>query len=292
MGLTSMNKPKQAVDSEVQKELQYQHWKKLTAEARKEQLTRKHSFMVLSIEGQAKKGKSGLGLDIRTEEEIKEGHIIRFLDFDDGAEATWKTCWDSDENIFVYCPNHYNSDGTENYSLTMQNALNFIRETEEMIADEDTNVRAIVVDGMDKWNDCVTNKLRYERVKGDRKKMQEPIPPTAYGARNIDHNELFISVLKLNCDKVFITHLKPTFTDHMNPTPTGFVPSWNKDVPDKMLQMVSIRDESVGNNIKYTARLKASKTNPHMIGKTWAIFESKGNKVVWNGIPEMQKREI
>jgi len=292
MGLTSMNKPKQAVDSEVQKELQYQNWKKLTADARKEQLTRKHSFMVISIEGQAKKGKSGLGLDIRTEEEIEEGHIIRFLDFDDGAEATWKTCWDSDENIFVYCPNHYNSDGTENYSLTMQNALNFIRETEEMIADEDTNVRAIVVDGMDKWNDCVTNKLRYERVKGDRKKMQEPIPPTAYGARNIDHNELFISVLKLNCDKVFITHLKPTFTDHMNPTPTGFVPSWNKDVPDKMLQMVSIRDESVGNNIKYTARLKASKTNPHMIGKTWAIFESKGNKVVWNGIPEMQKREI
>ena len=292
MGLTSMNKPKQAVDSEVQKELQYQNWKKLTADARKEQLTRKHSFMVISIEGQAKKGKSGLGLDIRTEEEIEEGHIIRFLDFDDGAEATWKTCWDSDENIFVYCPNHYNSDGTENYSLTMQNALNFIRETEEIIADEDTNVRAIVVDGMDKWNDCVTNKLRYERVKGDRKKMQEPIPPTAYGARNIDHNELFISVLKLNCDKVFITHLKPTFTDHMNPTPTGFVPSWNKDVPDKMLQMVSIRDESVGNNIKYTARLKASKTNPHMIGKTWAIFESKGNKVVWNGIPEMQKREI
>lgn len=292
MGLTSMSKPKQAVDSELQKELQYQNWKKLTADARKEQLTRKHSFMVISIEGQAKKGKSGLGLDIRTEEEIEEGHIIRFLDFDDGAEATWKTCWDSDKNIFVYCPNHYNSDGTENYSLTMQNALNFIRETEEMIADEDTNVRAIVVDGMDKWNDCVTNKLRYERVKGDRKKMQEPIPPTAYGARNIDHNELFISVLKLNCDKVFITHLKPTFTDHMNPTPTGFVPSWNKDVPDKMLQMVSIRDESVGNNIKYTARLKASKTNPSMIGKTWAIFESKGNKAVWNGIPEMQKREI
>lgn len=292
MGLTSMNKPKQAVDSEVQKELQYQHWKKLTAEARKEQLTRKHSFMVLSIEGQAKKGKSGLGLDIRTEEEIKEGHIIRFLDFDDGAEATWKTCWDSDENIFVYCPNHYNSDGTENYSLTMQNALNFIRETEEMIADENINVRAIVVDGMDKWNDCVTNKLRYERVKGDRRKMQEPIPPTAYGARNIDHNELFISVLKLNCDKIFITHLKPTFNDHMNPTPTGFVPSWNKDVPDKMLQMLSIRDESVGNNIKYTARLKASKTNPGMIGKTWTIFESKGNTAKWNGVPEIQTREI
>ena len=294
MGLTSMSKPKQkqAVDSELQKELQYQNWKKLTAEARKEQLSRKHSFMVLSIEGQAKKGKSGLGLDIRTEKEIEEGHLIRFLDFDDGAEATWKTCWDSDENIFVYCPNHYNSDGTENYSLTMQNAMNFIRETEEMIADEETNVRAIIVDGMDKWNDCVTNKLRYERVKGDRKKMQEPIPPTAYGARNIDHNELFISVLKLNCDKVFITHLKPTFGDHMNPTPTGYVASWNKDVPDKMLQMISIRDDSVGNNIKYVARLKASKTNPHMIGKTWTIFESKGNKATWNGIPEVQTREI
>ena len=293
MGLTSIkNQPNKAVDSEVQKELQYQHWKKLTAEARKEQIKRKHAFMVLSIEGQAKQGKSGLGLDIRTEEEIEEGYVIRFLDFDDGAEATWKTCWDSDENIYVYCPNHYNSDGTENYALTMQNAINFIRETEEMIEDEETNVRAIVVDGMDKWNDCVTNKLRYERVKGDRKKMQEPIPPTAYGARNIDHNELLISVIKLQCDKIFITHLKPTFGDHMNPTPTGYVASWNKDVPDKMLQMISIRDESIGNNIKYVARLKASKTNPNMIGKTWTIFESKGNKAEWHGIPEMQKKEF
>ena len=91
--------------------------------------------------------------------------------------------------------------------------------------------------------------------------MREPIPPTAYGARNIDHNELFISILKLQCDKVFITHLKPTFRDHMNPTPTGFVPRWNKDVPD-------------------------------MVGKTWTIFESDSKKAQWNGIPEMQKREI
>ena len=222
MSLTSMKSTKKegAVKSEVQKELQYQQWKKATAEQRKAQLKRKHSHLVVSIVAKAKNGKSGLALDIRTPEEVKNGHVIRFLDFDDGAEVTWKTCWDSDPNIYVYCPNHYNSDGTENYALTMQNALNFVRETEEMIEDKDTNVRAFVVDGMDKWNDCATNKLRYEINKGDRKKMTNPIAPTAYGARNIDHNELFISVLRLECDKVFITHLKPTFSDHMNPTPT------------------------------------------------------------------------
>ena len=248
--------------------------------------------MVLSIEGKAKQGKSGLGLDLRTDKEIKDGAILRFLDFDDGAEVTWKTCWDSDPNIYVYCPNHYNSDGTENYALTMQNALNFIRETEEMIADKNTNVRAFVMDGMDKWNDCVTNKLRYERVKGDRKKMMDPIPPTAYGARNIDHNEVFISALKLQCDKVFITHLKPTYQDFNNPSITGLVANWNKDVPDKMMQMISIRDESVGNNTKYVARLKASKTNPNLVGKTWTIFESNSKEAKWNGIPDLKNRGI
>ena len=92
MSLKTMNKPKQqhAVGPEVQKELQYQQWKKLTQEARKAQLARKHSFMVLSIEGKAKQGKSGLGLDIRTDKEIKDGAVLRFLDFDDGAEVTWK----------------------------------------------------------------------------------------------------------------------------------------------------------------------------------------------------------
>jgi hypothetical protein len=292
MSLTTMKTQKKVVDSEVQKELQYQNWRKLTAEARKTQLKRKHSHMVLSIEAKAKVGKSGLAMDIRTPKEVEEGYITRFLDFDDGAEVTWKTCWDSDPNIFVYCPNHYNSDGTENYALTMQNAINFIRETEEMIADEKTNVRAFVTDGMDKWNDCVTNKLRYEINKGDRKKMTNPITPTAYGARNIDHNELFISALKLQCDKIFITHLKPTFSDHMNPTPTGFVPSWNKDVPDKMIQMITLKEETVGNNTKFIARLRASKTNPNMVGKTWTIFESNSKEAKWTGIPELQKREI
>ena len=294
MSLKTMNKPKQqhAVGPEVQKELQYQQWKKLTQEARKAQLARKHSFMVLSIEGKAKQGKSGLGLDIRTDKEIKDGAVLRFLDFDDGAEVTWKACWDSDPNIYVYCPNHYNSDGTENYALTMQNALNFIRETEEMIADKNTNVRAFVMDGMDKWNDCATNKLRYEINKGDRKKMTNPISPTAYGARNIDHNEVFISALRLQCDKVFITHLKPTFQDFNNPTVTGFVPNWNKDVPDKMIQMLSIKDEGTGNNTKYIAKLLASKTNPNLVGKTWTFFESNSKEAKWNGIPEIQNREI
>ena len=280
------------VDVKVQKELQYQAWKKLTAEVRKEQLAREHSFLVLSIVAKAKSGKSGIAMDIRTPKEVEEGHIVRFLDFDDGAEVTWKTHWASDPNIYVYCPNHYNDDGTENYALTMQNALHFVRETEEMIADGKTNVRAFVVDGMDKWNDCVTNKLRYDITRGERKKMSNPINPTQYGARNIDHNELFISTLRLQCDKVFITHLKPTFQDFNNPTVTGFVPNWNKDVPDKMIQMLSIKDEGAGNNTKYIAKLLASKTNPNLVGKTWTFFESNSKEAKWTGIPEIQNREI
>tara|TARA_R110000824_G_scaffold170442_3_gene347816 strand:- start:2687 stop:3565 length:879 start_codon:yes stop_codon:yes gene_type:complete len=292
MSITSMSgKTTGAVDKDVQKELQYQNWKKMISGKREEQIARIHSHLIISIAAKAKQGKSGLGMDIRTEEEIEEGQVIRFLDFDDGAEVTWKTCWDSDKNIYVYCPNHINSDGTENYALTMQNALNFIRETADLIEDG-VKVRALVIDGMDKWNDCATNKLRYERVKGDRKKMMEPIPPTAYGARNIDHNIVLTSALKIDADKVFITHLKPTFGDHMNPTPTGFVPSWNKDVPDKMNQMLKIIDESIGNKVKYVAKLMSSKTCPNKVGKKWTIFESDGKKAVWHGIPDMRNRDI
>jgi len=292
MSITSMSgKASGAVDKDVQKELQYQNWKKQAAEKREEQLKREFSHQIISIAAKPKLGKSGLGLDIRTKEEIEEGYIIRFLDFDDGAEVTWKTCWNNDEGIYVYCPNHINSDGTENYALTKQNAINFLRETTEMIS-EGVKVRAIIVDGMDKLNDCVTNKLRYEINKGDRKKMTNPISPTQYGARNIDHDEVFRNALMIDADKVFITHLKPTFSDHMNPTPTGFVPNWNKDVPDRMHQMIKISDESLGKNVKYVARLLASKTNPSMVGKTWTIFESDGKTAKWNGIPEMRNREV
>lgn len=291
MSITSMSGKKSAVDKDVQKGLQYQNWKKQVAEKREEQLKREFSHQIISIAAQPKLGKSGLGLDIRTEKEIEEGYVIRFLDFDDGAEITWRTCWNNDENIFIYCPNHYNSDGTENYTLTMQNAINFLRETAEMIS-EGVKVRAIVIDGMDKMNDCVTNKLRHTIFKGDRVKMTGPIKPTQYGARNVDHDEIFRNALMIEADKVFITHLKPLFSDHMNPTPTGFVPNWNKDVPDRMHQMIKISDESLGKNVKYVARLLASKTNPDMVGKTWTVFESDGKKSKWNGIPEMRNREV
>lgn len=292
MSITGMSKkPKGAVDKDVQRELQYQNWKKQAAEKREEQLKRKFSHQIISIAAKPKSGKSGLAMDIRTDKEIKEGYVIRFLDFDDGAEVTWKTCWNNDPNIYIYCPNHINSDGTENYALTKQNALNFLRETSELISDG-VKVRAIVVDGMDKLNECVTNKLRYEINKGDRKKMTNPISPTAYGARNIDHDEVFRNVLAIEADKVFITHLKPTFSDHMNPTPTGFVPAWHKDVPDRMHQMIRITDESLGNKTRFVAKLLGSKTAPNMVGKTWTIFESDGKEAKWNGIPEMRNRQV
>ena len=55
--------------------------------------------MCCSITGDPKVGKTGSGLDCRTDEEIEKGMKVFLLDFDDGAEPTWDSCWDRDENI-------------------------------------------------------------------------------------------------------------------------------------------------------------------------------------------------
>ena len=80
MSLTSMKgqQGKKAVQPQVQKELQYQQWKKATDELRKAQLKRKHSYLAVSIVAKAKNGKSGLALDIRTPKEVEDGQIVRF----------------------------------------------------------------------------------------------------------------------------------------------------------------------------------------------------------------------
>ena len=50
---------------------------------------RDRSYLLCSITGNPKVGKTGTALDCRTSEEIEKGMKIFVLDFDNGAEPTW-----------------------------------------------------------------------------------------------------------------------------------------------------------------------------------------------------------
>ena len=110
---------------------------------------RDRSFLLCSITGNPKVGKTGIALDCRTPEEIEKKMKVFVLDFDDGAEATWDAGWDRTDDIVIFNPLEMKGDGSIDWNESFNNAHAFI----EMVKQEtnaDKNTKAFILDGVDK----------------------------------------------------------------------------------------------------------------------------------------------
>ena len=84
---------------------------------RRNLLAQESAHMICGISGDPGTGKTGLALDCRTEEERKTNWVF-VLDFDEGAEPTWRQHWSSDDKVFIYNPHVYKEDMTIDYLAT------------------------------------------------------------------------------------------------------------------------------------------------------------------------------
>ena len=73
---------------------------------RKRLMENESAYMLCGISGDPGTGKTGLAIDCRTDEE-KETHWVFILDFDEGAEPTWRQHWSSDDKVFIYTTQWY-----------------------------------------------------------------------------------------------------------------------------------------------------------------------------------------
>ena len=80
----------------------YEERKKKIIQQIAERKSAEKEFLLIGITGKPKVGKSGLAMDCRTEEEIKNGMKVKILDLDDGSTATWDSAWDRDDNIEIF----------------------------------------------------------------------------------------------------------------------------------------------------------------------------------------------
>lgn len=284
---------KQEVNTEKMEIMTYEERRAKIREQVKDRLSQERAFLCCSISGNPKTGKSGTAMDCRTDEEIKKGMKICILDLDDGCVPTWYSAWDKDENIEIYVPYVYRKDGSVDWNETFENCHAWIDDTREKIAEG--NVKAVILDGVDKVNEGSSDALREHLVK-DAKRNGEIIHDTDslkvraldWRIRNKIHDRVINPFISLQCDRFFVTHMKAIYDGVAVPIPVGFEPDWHKSVPQKMLQMITISEQKKGNNTEYVARLDSCKTNPDLVGKEWCVFKvtSEGNE--WFGIPELQ----
>lgn len=258
---------------------------------------RDSSFLCCSITGNPKVGKTGLALDCRTDKEIEEGYKIAVLDFDKGAEPTWSSCWNNDENIIIFEPIELNKDGSTNWEESMNNALAFVTFVDEMIKSGE-KVKAFILDGVDKLYEGAGDLLRSHLAKSNKRTGQIiletdsiKVNPLDWKIRNRINDRILDMVCSLETNRFFITHMKPIYGDIYNPVPVGEVPDWHKSTPAKFIQMIHINKIKQGKETKYIAELQASKTNSDLVGREWVIFSTNG-KNAWYGIPELREGNI
>ena len=268
----------------------------------KNRLERDRAFLYCSVTGNEKVGKTGIGLDCRTEEEIEKGMKVLLLDLDDGAEATWDSGWDRTEDIIIFNPLELKRDGTPDWDAIFNNARGFVEFAKEMI--EEGNVKAFILDGVDKAYEGSSDVLRDHLVKQQQRtgtiihaSDSVHVSPLDWKIRNRIYNRLLDLVGSLECDRFMVTHMKPLYDNINVPVPIGETPDWHKSTPARFNQMIHINTVTKDGVTNHIATLKASKTNPSLVGKEWTIFTTSGHDSeeevnAWYGIPELREGTI
>tara|TARA_R110000744_G_scaffold375_3_gene1410 strand:+ start:12014 stop:12907 length:894 start_codon:yes stop_codon:yes gene_type:complete len=281
-------------------ETRYQMNKRRILTQRKRDEEKRQTYLICSISGEAKIGKSGIALDCRTEEEIKEGWTVYVLDFDNGAKSTWQSQWDSDENLWIFNPWILSDEGHRNYEATADNAHDFVRFVRERIEDGE-KVKSFVLDGVDKWLECCSQMLRLAITKSGKIRDADltKVPTLAWGRRKREYYRLLeddILDSGLDCHKFFITHLKPKYAEGNihEPIIVDLIEDWEKSTEALFTQTIRIRKaKNAEGDIVSRATLTSSKTNTNLVGSTWDVLtiKTKGDNV-WKGITELKEGKL
>tara|TARA_R110000744_G_scaffold182497_1_gene301774 strand:- start:1332 stop:2240 length:909 start_codon:yes stop_codon:yes gene_type:complete len=267
---------------------------------RKRLLENNAAFMLCGVSGDPGTGKTGLAIDCRTEEE-KETHWVFILDFDEGAEPTWRQHWSSDDKVFIYNPHVYKEDMTVDYLATADMARFFMGMVKEAIETkqiefgdeviEVEGVKSIVFDGLDTWLDTTNMIARQNHIKGGDPRLADKVKmvPTQWFARTQEYQRLFKAACQLECHKFFITHMKEV---HDGFEVVGTKPDWEKSTTAKLFQHVHTFREERNGTTKLYAKVLKSKTNAKNEGQTFTLFENSKGEVTWEGLKPLKENDL
>ena len=225
--------------------------------------------------------KSGIAMDCRSADEIKDGMKIIVFDLDGGCAPLKVIYHDNDKNIIIKNPLARDNLGNVDYEetfLRLKQALDYIeRNLDEM------KLKAIIFDGLDKFLKICEYKMR-ESVD---KTVVDGIDYRYWKLRNQANTDILEQIKLLDVDRFFITHYKK---DHDT---DKWVPDWEKKTPDMMFQKVRcFREQKVIDGDKVIllkVEIEKCKTNLALEGRVFTISETiqkaDGSATAkWNGL--------
>jgi hypothetical protein len=224
----------------------------------------------VGIEGEAKTGKTGLAMDC--------DKTIYYLDCDGRAVPTWKVNYEASDRIVMFNPVAFDESGNEDAYTTQGNIRSFIALAQEAISNGE-DIR-FVWDGVDAWlNTCTLYMTGMEnaRIRAFKPSMQQE-----WYQRNQPFRTVLDEAWRLDCDQIYITHVKPPFRDEP-PQPV-----WNK-FDYKLDTIVGTSLINTMKGAEYSAYIKSANYSTELVGKRFTFLSiPKNGEVQWKGLTQLK----
>lgn len=229
--------------------------------------------------GDPKTTKTGCAVDCRTEEEIKEGKKIIYIELnsDSGGKINKKAFRKDDPTIIVIDPREFsideiNGDWKFDYIRTMgkiKALLMWVKTNQEKL-----NIHTIVMDGVDIFlSEICENQMRMDESLD----ISGGVKMTFWKSRNKYFYDVINMLLSIDINKIFITHFKE------DSETKKLIYGCQKNMPDKLHQIVEFRKDSKTGNCY--AKIVADRRNkPELLNKEFCTMEVVDNKRIWRGL--------
>lgn len=239
------------------------------------------SNVCCAIYGHDGTAKSGVAMDSRTPQEIKEGYKIIIFDLDGGCAPLKVIYHNNDKNIIIKNPLVRDETKNVDYEATffkLKATIDYIERNLQSL-----KIKAIIFDGIDKFLKICEYSMRDEVGKG----VEDGVDYRYWKIRNQKYHDIMEQLKLLDVDRFFITHLKKTDEEGT------WGPDWEKKTPDMMFQKLKCyRETKVENGDKVVylmAEVEKCKTNLALEGKAFTVAEIRkkadGKTVAkWNGL--------
>ena len=228
--------------------------------------------------------KSGIALDSRTPEQIKDHHKIYVIDLDDANEPLWRAHWNSTPDIVIVNPVIWlkNPDKKEiDYDRTIK-MLNIlaVKIHDKVVLGE--KVASVVFDGLDKLLDTAENQMRMDH----QLEVDQGVTFAFWRKRNKYFLDIMKAMKLIPCAKYFITHEKNYEKKKNDKVIKEWTDgNWQRNIPNEMWQIVRCKkDMNADGTTTYTAQIQKFKGKPELVGAEFTILSVEKGKPEWNGL--------
>lgn len=254
-----------------------------------QQKTKRQNFTVAGIFGHDGSGKSGIALDLRTQNDIDTDRKLFIMDFDKGVLPLINEYYSidgvDDPNIILLDPTIRISEGENRGGVDWHSTIKMTMSMLFYIDELDFGEAAgCVLDGMDTWLKNCEYHMRENEL--EQKKIGDKVSHKNWYIRDKPYNQALMLAKSLPCPSVFITHMKDVMNGSYEDGSliiVDEVPEWGKLTPGQMFQKILCTKVEKNGVTNFYAEIQKAKGRLSLEGKKYKIATVKKDKYEWIG---------